>query len=214
MILKNSDITSLEEILRAIPVYYFEFEDYMALQRFVADEMDLLNAAAMNIVNDAFIFKCSDETLREIERFLKIYDIAKRIADRTVYVNSVLTSIGKLSVSKLQSWIKATLNEEPKIDFVTDDEGNRILSFDFEDHSDTIHDVITLIAGRLPAGMLVIYISKFNMEETVMHYGSWMLSETGYEDIKAAQPDTKNSLDTSQYIGAAMVDAGYEDINY
>ena len=119
MILKNTQQNSFDEIKRSIPSFYNDFPDYMAIQRFVADEMDFFAEQALKIIDNAFILRCDDETIEELERFLGIYDIESRVISRSVYINGVLTSIGKLSVSKLQKLIENAIGEKPEISFVT-----------------------------------------------------------------------------------------------
>ena len=111
MILKNTQQNSFDEIKRSIPSFYNDFPDYMAIQRFVADEMDFFAEQALKIIDNAFILRCDDETIEELERFLGIYDIESRVISRSVYINGVLTSIGKLSVSKLQKLIENAIGE-------------------------------------------------------------------------------------------------------
>ena len=75
MILKNTQQSSFDEIKRSIPAYYLDFSDYMAIQRFVADEMDSLAEQALKIIDNAFIFRCDEDTIDELERFLNIFDM-------------------------------------------------------------------------------------------------------------------------------------------
>ena len=154
MILTSTKVDSLAEIKRAIPSYYLLFDDYMGLQRFVADEMDEFAAAALKIIENAFILKCDEKTLDLIGDFLKISGLSKRIANRGVFLNSMLTSIGKLSVSKLKRLIAVAIGENPDIYFLSDEKNNRILMFEFNDNNQhNVVDLIALIMSRLPTGM-------------------------------------------------------------
>ena len=169
MILKNTQQSSFDEIKRSIPSFYNDFPDYMAIQRFVADEMDFFAEQALKIIDNAFILRCDDETIEELERFLGIYDIESRVISRSVYINGVLTSIGKLSVSKLQKLIENAIGEKPEISFVTDEKGNRILHFNFNDGSGNhkILDLLKLIISRLPAHIMTHSTIKENIKNDI-----------------------------------------------
>ena len=181
MILTSTKVNSFEEIKRAIPSYYLPFEDYMGLQRFVADEMDEFAAAVIKIIENSFILKCDEDTLDLIERFLKMSDLSKRIANRGVFLNGMLTSIGKLSVSKLKRLIAVVIGENPDIYFVNDEKHNRVLMFEFNDNNQhNVIDLITLIMSRLPAVMYAGMKMYSRAENNLIYAAAFATCKTSY----------------------------------
>lgn len=181
MILTSTKVDSLAEIKRAIPSYYLLFDDYMGLQQFAADEMDEFAAAVLKIIENAFILKCDENTLNLIEHFLKISDLSERIANRGVFLNSMLTSIGKLSVSKLKRLVAVAINENPDIHFVSDENHNRVLTFEFNDNNQhNVTDLITLIMSRLPAGMYAGMKMRSRAENNLRYAAVFAANKTSY----------------------------------